>query len=254
MRGSTKLLLPAALVLLGSLLGRAHVRLHNPDNGKPLYWAQPGSISVVVQGDGSEDVAGASDLLALRSAIDEWNGCEGTTARLIEDTDPLQQARTDWQADDLHLVLFDEDNSSDYFPPGSQIVALTPIWFLSDGRITDADVLFNGSGFEFTTSGEPGRFDVGDVGTHELGHLLGLDHSGWAGASLYPFVSPGVILHRSISGDEHVGLRVAYPESGGAYGRLEGTVRRPDGGPGVAGAHVWAVSYTHLMLPTIYSV
>ncbi len=216
----------------------AHVRLRHPSNQNPLFWSDPTSISVVIQATGSDDLPDGSHRTALRNAIAAWNGATGTSARLVENASPAQQARTDWQSFDLHLLLFDEVNSSGYFPMGSGTVAITPVWFYSSGVIADADVIFNGRSFLFTTSGQLGRFDVQDVAAHELGHLLGLDHSGWAGATMYPYVSSGMILHRSLSDDDVHGLRDAYPQ--GNHGTLRGRLRRISNHTDVAGAHVVA--------------
>jgi hypothetical protein len=135
-------------------------------------------------------------------------------------------------------MLFDETDESGYFPLGSGTVAITPVWFQSDGRIIDADVLFNGHGFAFTTDGQGGAFDVQDVAAHELGHLLGFDHTGWAGATMYPYVSPAVIEHRSLSEDEVHALHHVYPDAG--FASITGTVRRASDSTKVAGAHVVA--------------
>ncbi len=226
----------ALLALLATGAVWAHVRLIHPSTGAPLYWTNPSQVGIVIQSAGSDDLPDGSHETALRGAIREWNRAQGTSAVLVEDTSPSQQARVDWASDDIHLILFDENNSSGYFPPGSSTVALTPVWFYSDGRIVDADVLFNGSSFQFTTSGQAGRFDVQDVATHELGHLLGLDHTGWAGGTMFPYVDPTVILHRSLSTDEVHGLRAAYPAGGFAV--LRGTVRRSADLSRVQGAHV----------------
>jgi hypothetical protein len=113
------------------------------------------------------------------------------------------------------------------------------VWFAGDGRITDADVLFNGEGFAFTTSRAPGCFDVQDVATHELGHVLGLDHTGWAGASMYPYVDPSVILQRSLARDDVLGMRDAYPSA--AFASIAGRIRRATDHTAVAGAHVVAL-------------
>ena len=225
-------------VLSGASIGAAHIRLQT-SGGLPLRWFTPENVGIVINDVGSEDIGGAGHLPALRNAIDAWNQVDGTEFSLLENTDPAQMARTDWPADNIHLILFDEDNSSGYFPLGSGTVALTAIWFSGSGLITDADVLFNGNSFEFTTSGEFGRFDVQDVATHELGHFAGLDHSGWAGSTMYPYVDPTVILHRSLSLDEIAGIRDSYP-GGAAVGAISGEVHR-DGGGTIAGAHVVAV-------------
>lgn len=217
-------------------LATAHVRLVT-SSGTPLYWGNESNVSIVINSDGSDDITDGSHETALRNAIAEWNDVTGTTAQLVEDQSPSQQARRDYESGGIHLVLFDENDDSGYFPGFTGIVAVTPVFFFSNGRIDDADVIYNGKEFQFTTSGEPGRFDVQDVGTHELGHLLGLDHSGWAGASMFPYVDPTMILHRSVSIDDVRGLRDAY--SGPGYATISGRILRADLSP-VSGAHVVA--------------
>lgn len=226
----------AGLCAVASLF--AHTRLIHPSGGAPLWWQVPGNISITVNSTGSDNLTDGSHMTALRNAIDAWNGIEGTTIHLTEDSSAGGQARTDWASDSVHLMWFDETNSSGYFPFGSGTVAITPVWFYSNGRIADADVLFNGKGFNFTTSAQPGRYDIQDVGAHELGHLLGLDHTGFAGGTMYPYVDPSVILHRSLSQDEHNALRGIYPSA--AMGSITGTIRRSLDGSVVKGAHVVA--------------
>ncbi len=233
-----RLVLAAGLVLGLSAGVVAHERLRVGGAGAPLFWASPTNIGIVINSTGSDNIADGSHETALRMAIQEWNDVTGTNVALVEDTDPAQQARTDWDADNIHLIWFDETNSSGLFSPGT--VAVTPVWFFLNGQIIDADVLFNGRDHQFTTSGAPGRFDVRDVGTHELGHLLGLDHSGMAGATMYPYVDPTTILHRSLALDEVCGLRDISPL--GTHGRITGTIQRASDSSPVQGAHVVAVS------------
>ena len=230
--------LAGALVVGLTAGGLAHERLRVNGDGPPLFWPSPTNIGIVINSDGSADISDGSHETAMRMAIQDWNAVDGTNVTLVENTDPVQQARTDWEADNIHLIWFDEANASGFFGGGG-IVAITPIWFFLNGQITDADVLFNGSEFSFTTSGQPGRFDVGDVGTHELGHLLGLDHSGWAGGTMYPYVDPLMVLHRSPSLDDVRGLRDISPL--GTWGRITGTIERQSDSSPVAGAHVVAL-------------
>jgi hypothetical protein len=227
----------AALVAAGALCGLAlgYIPLRHQSTGKALYWSNGSNISVVLSRTGSDDLAPGEHEPALRLALEAWNQVPGSFARMVENDDALQQARSDWAADDLHLVLFDESNSSGYFPSGSATVAITPVWFQGNGRIVDADILFNGSNFQFTTSGVPGRFDVQDVAVHEFGHLLGFDHSPVVGSSLFPYVTPGLVLHRSVASDDWMATRARYPDS--TLARVKGRVVRADSSP-VVRAHV----------------
>ena len=216
----------------------AHVRLVYSVNGNVLFWSNPTSISIVINDAGSDDVTDLSDDIALRNSIDAWNRVTGTTSTLVENTSPAQQARTDWASSDLHTMWFDETDSSGYFPGFSGTVAVTPISFFTNGQIIDADVLFNGDDHLFTTTQQGGRFDIQDVATHELGHLLGLDHCSHAGATMFPYVDPSVILHRSLSADDVRGLRHMYPA--GSYATISGTIQRLSDSSIVAGAIVVA--------------
>ncbi|MDF1836808.1 MAG: IPT/TIG domain-containing protein [Planctomycetota bacterium] len=236
MRIPNKAILGLALAGALSVGVVAHVRLIYTGNGQELAWSNPANVSIVIQSVGSDDVMDSSDEMALRNSIDEWNSAGHSTAQLVENTSAGEQARTDWASDSIHLMTFDENNTSGFFPPGSGVVAITPLEFFTSGTIIDADVLFNGKDFRFTTDGTGGRFDIQDVATHELGHLLGLDHSGVAGATMYPYVDPTVILHRSLGMDDIHGLRDMYPSQ--TFASISGNLKRNADQTAVAGGYI----------------
>lgn len=108
------------------------------------------------------------------------------------------------------------------------------------GQILDADILFNPNR-NFTTTG-PATDTVQDlqtVATHEIGHFLGLSHSGVVRAVMFPY-SPDDV--RTLSYDDAAGIAANYPASGFAPAVITGTVRL--GSNGVFGAHVYAEPVT----------
>ena len=126
-------LLTACFGLTFACLAGAHVRLIFSGNGNELAWEDPTSIGIAFNELGSADVGDGTDLVALRNAVASWNQIGGTSARLIEDSSPETQQRTDFEADDIHLILFDEDGSTEWFPQGTGTVAVTPISFFTSG-------------------------------------------------------------------------------------------------------------------------
>jgi hypothetical protein len=95
---------------------------------------------------------------------------------------------------------------------------------MANGEIFDADIIFNpGIDFSLSTTVPAGQYDFESVLTHELGHLLGLDHSAMLNATMFPRIGAGVSTPRVISDDDKAGLRAIYPSA--TMGSISGTVR-----------------------------
>jgi hypothetical protein len=125
------------------------------------------------------------------------------------------------------------------------------------GTIVESDVFFNAA-FDWSTSasGDPNRFDLQSVATHEIGHFLGIGHSALgetevievgrrrvlATASvMFPIAfGRGNIADRQLQPDDVAAISVLYPDAAfaGSTGEIGGTVRKDS--RGVPGAHVIA--------------
>jgi len=113
------------------------------------------------------------------------------------------------------------------------------------GQLLDADILFNPSTQYSTdlTGGNGGSVqNLQTVATHEIGHFLGLDHSGVVRSVMFPF-APDLLL--TLSYDDVAGVSLLYPKSAPdlATGTISGTVLL-NGSSAVFGAHVFADSIT----------
>ncbi len=114
--------------------------------------------------------------------------------------------------------------------------------------ISDADIEFSADAFFYT----PGYyhppadyFDFQTVATHEIGHMIGLDHSGLANAIMYPYGDWGTGgVKYALALDDEIGSAVLYPNSAilNLVGGIRGTVT-VDGIPAFA-AHVVAIDRT----------
>jgi hypothetical protein len=220
-----------AVGLLG--LGGAQAYLRIVINGRILAWSAPG-ITWNLHVAGSDDIDDGSHEMAIVKAFDVWQSVGGSKIAFARGADV-----SSGPSSSNHVVMFDENNDTGYFPPLSGIVALTPISYdTGSGNILDADIIFNGKDYSWSTAGDDGHFDVQDVLTHELGHFIGLDHSPVLSGSMWPYVSPKQWLHRSLSLDDRSGA-IAVAEQPNQT-RILGTVRRS--GDPVPGATVCVIN------------
>ncbi|MGH9397269.1 MAG: matrixin family metalloprotease [Terriglobia bacterium] len=105
--------------------------------------------------------------------------------------------------------------------------------------IVDADIEFNPADSFSTASATPTKdFDLQEIATHEIGHLLGMDHSGLANAIMFAYGDAGRVPTRILSVDDAIGIGSIYPSSNFATvtGTLSGTVKL--GGQGIFASHV----------------
>ena len=127
----------------------------------------------------------------------------------------------------------------------------------TNGALVEADIFLN-SFFDWSTAsnGEPNRFDVQSILTHEIGHLLGLGHSLLGETELRPqggrrvigkrsvmfpiAYAVGTTLDRTLQDDDRAGLSATYPTGQFLHdkGSVMGHVTLD--GAGIFGAHVVA--------------
>ncbi len=141
--------------------------------------------------------------------------------------------------DGFNVVTF-TDNSA---PLGSSVIAATFSFFRTEnGQLLfdESDIAFN-SALAFSTSAESDKFDIQSVLTHEIGHLLGLDHSAMVSSVMVPFGVAAQLDQRVLAYDDIAGVMEIYPNLSTMppTGQIRGVVQA--GTTPVFGAHVVAV-------------
>lgn len=85
---------------------------------------------------------------------------------------------------------------------GQNFLALTTNWYDDTGHVTEADI-------QIDPSVVPNRYNLQLLVEHEVGHLLGLDHSAVLSSVMYPFVGRGV--GATLDSDDVVAIGSLYP-------------------------------------------
>lgn len=190
-----------------------------PDGRVP--WRVSAGTGSNVTGDRS-----ARDVLA--SAFAHWEDVPTSTIRFA--LQGTSNARERNAQDGVNLVTVDARESL-----GSGVLAATFLTSDASGTIRDVDIVFSRN-VAFSTSlvVDPGGYDLESVATHEVGHFLGLEHSGLARATMVPFTDRGEGQQRTPHGDDQIGASLLYPEDGflASTGALSGRIT-------VAGAPVF---------------
>ena len=214
--------------------------LHRTDFADIRYLVNDQTVAGLTNRDGMPVVTSdSSPVAAVQAAMDTWTDVPSSGVRFA----PLEQtSATEPSSDRSNLVSFaDTDRGRSVL---GLAVGITLLFWNNDGVLTDTDILFNPR-HSYSTTLQPGTFDIQATMTHELGHALGMDHSGVAGASLFAVAARQSNTLAMLSHDDVAFVTTVYPKpgSGQSLGVIQGRVERNSGGA-VRGALVVAASPT----------
>jgi hypothetical protein len=152
--------------------------------------------------DGTNDVAGSAEFQAMRNAFATWASAVPVTFTETA-TNQNPDIAIDWRpADDPDHSMVGGVLAHADFPPACGVITNT----------LPKPVHFDDSEHQWVVGAAASSFDVETVGLHELGHILGLQHSNVAGSVMFPSVSSNS-TKRALTADDLGGIRELYPIS-----------------------------------------
>ncbi|GAB6042162.1 matrixin family metalloprotease [Endothiovibrio diazotrophicus] len=162
-----------------------------PDNSVPWYYNPAGA-----------PLAENDALAAIQAATATWTAAGGVTFRYMGTTD---QALSNGADDKLVIGWLDATTFTNRFGDYSGYAS---IWW-SGGSIIDGEMSLNAGGY-----GMDDPYPLQGLVTHEMGHLLGIDHSDVAESVMFANPYNSAEYMRTLRTDDLDALALLYPGSG----------------------------------------
>ena len=197
--------------------------------------------------DGVLRITDGSDTAAVSSSFASWKNI--LTANIDFRNGGPTTTKYASASDGMNLITFTDDQ----FPFSPGVLAITAktlrvVPGASDAQIIDADIVVNplfsrsdiGVGYN---NPDAGTYDVQSLITHEVGHVLGLLHSGVYNATMFYKLGPGTKV-RSLEQDDKSWASYRYPavSYNSTYGSISGNIIYGYDNQPVAGALVLAIN------------
>lgn len=234
-----------ALAVMASTSAAAFVCTRTPALGPSVFWPRR---DIVVRPHGGGAEVGSAQLRAvLERGAAAWTAPDCSDMDLVVGDATLERVvGFDWHAtssspDNQNIVVFRNDTAGDPLDAWVHTLgalAITTVTFdAGTGRLLDADIEINDTAFDFSicdpeAAGCGVAFDLENTLTHELGHVVGLDHPpndepGAFEATMFASASRGDIEKRSLATDDVDGLCTLYPTGDPVAGECYGVGRPP---------------------------
>ncbi len=232
--------------------------LEPPTTGRSIRW--PGrvikiAISNSLTTSSTSIVVGSDVAGALQRALDSWSVASGIKFLVVTSAgDSISPAGA---GDGVNLITVAPTSENvAIFADGNNAARTRVHYDQVSGYIGEADIVINpyprsaeGGALLFTTDGTPGTYDLQSTFAHEIGHLLGLNHSNVIASTMQEtqglngtFGMPA-FDERSLSESDLIAVRTLYGPCEN-LGTVNGKVLNdlPARATPAAGAHVWIES------------
>jgi hypothetical protein len=169
-----------------------YVRTGPTKAGGYLYW-ESGCVFLTIDDAGTKEIAGDAELAIVDNAIQTWNTAAESCSYLQLVSEGRRAVETG--RDNVNVIKFRDQS---WCRPASQddparchpeaAAGITTATYVDDptsdrdGAIVDADIELNGVSFAIGVDGQslgtsPCLSELQNTLTHELGHLIGIEHS-----------------------------------------------------------------------------
>lgn len=206
--------------------------------------------------DTSTSIVAGSDVAgALQRALDSWSAASGIKFLVVTSAGDSISPAGSGDGVNLITVAPTAENLA-IFADGNNAARTRVHYDQVTGDIGEADIVINpyprsseGAALLFTTDGTPGTYDLQSTFAHEIGHLLGLNHSNVIASTMQEtqglngtFGMPA-FDERSLSESDLIAVRTLYgpcENLGAVNGKVLNNL--PARVTSAAGAHVWIES------------
>jgi MYXO-CTERM domain-containing protein len=254
------LVIVVGVALLGAAApALAYVQTTTTKTNQPMHWNRRSMTVLVYTGEPPADLDAATLVGAASSAAATWSGaavgCTDIRLSVLSSDEPVAFVAYDgtnritFRRDEWRKMPCDPA-MEDCTPYSAEALAITSVFALEkNGVIVDADMEINAVNPAFrwgdvVRDGQRDHQDIQNVLTHELGHLIGLDHTCYlpdkrprprddkgnlipdcSAASdeikqttMFASADPGDTQKRDLAPDDIAAVCAIYPVAGGGAG------------------------------------
>ncbi len=255
--GMRRFKIPLALLTMLACTGLGLPASFEPARSakRQVRWTKK-AISIAVSSSltlPNASLAAGSDVTgAIRGALATWS--IAANINFVEVPSNLQSISPANRPDGVNLITIAGTSENLAIFASENSPARTRVFYdANSGEISEADIVINpfvytdaGAPIEFSTDSTPGTYDLQSTLTHEIGHLLGLNHSSVLGATMNAtqalngtFGLPA-LSERTLSESDIAAVKSIYG-SRGETGSVDGRILSNQQGTllPAARAHIW---------------
>jgi hypothetical protein len=203
--------LACALIAAAPPPAHAWVRTRGCHDCPELYWCER-IVTWITDGSGAGGIAANTLADAARRSFSQWDAVSCADIVMLDGGTANGRSvgyRPTAATNENLVVVVDE--AGDWHHTSVQIAVTTTSFNPRTGEILDADIELNAVDFEFATDGRADRMDLRNTLTHEVGHVLGFDHSAVPQATMHGSAPLGDTNKRDLHNDDVDAACTVYP-------------------------------------------